>query len=170
MILWFGKKKNKDEALQAGAEMESPDLSAEALAALHAADAEATRLAEEEAARKAEEQAEIERKVAEANRAWEERQKREAAEAEAEAARLAQEAEAREAARQKAEAEAEAARQRAEADAAARSQADISSRSSLIDSLTLIDCAIESLAFAAAREMRSNPRLYPPVLSCWQIT
>ena len=58
----------------------------------------------------------------------------------------------------------------AEADAAARSQADISSRSSLIDSLTLIDCAIESLALAAAREMRANPRLCPQVLSCWQIT
>ena len=33
MILWFGKKKKKDEALQAGAEMEAPELSAEELAA-----------------------------------------------------------------------------------------------------------------------------------------
>ena len=71
MILWFGKKKKKEEALQAGAEMEAPELSADELAAKQAEDAEAARLAEEEAARKAEEQAEIERKVAQANRAWE---------------------------------------------------------------------------------------------------
>ncbi|MEO0451297.1 MAG: signal recognition particle-docking protein FtsY [Pseudomonadota bacterium] len=123
MILWFGKKKKKEEALQAGAEMEAPELSAEDLAAQHAAEAEAARLADEEAARKAAEQAEIERKVAEANRAWEERQKREAAEAEAEAKRLAEEAKARETARLKAEQEAEAARQRAQADAAAAEEA-----------------------------------------------
>lgn len=129
MILWFGKKKKKDEALQAGAEMEAPELSAEELAAKKAADEEAARLAEEEAARKAAEQEEIERKVAEANRAWEERQKREAAEAEQEAARLAQEAADREAARKRAEEEAEQARRKAEADAraaeeAARAQAE----------------------------------------------
>ncbi len=82
MILWFGKKKKKDELLEAGAEMQAPELSAEELVAQQAAEAEAARLAEEEAARLAAEQAEIERKVAEANQAWEERQKREAAEAE----------------------------------------------------------------------------------------
>jgi len=129
MILWFGKKKKKEDALKAGAEMEAPELSAEELAAQKAADAEAARLAEEEAARKAAEQEEIERKVAEANRAWEERQKREAAEAEQEAARLAQEAADREAARLKAQQDAERARQQAEAEAkaaeeAARAQAE----------------------------------------------
>lgn len=129
MILWFSKKKKKEEALQAGAEMEAPELSAEELAAQKAAEEEAARLAEEEAARKAAEQEEIERKVAEANRAWEERQKRAAAEAEQEAARLAQEAADREAARRKAEEEAEQARLKAEADAkaaeeAARAQAE----------------------------------------------
>lgn len=129
MILWFGKKKKKDEALQAGAEMEAPELSAEELAAKHAAEAEAVRVAEEEAARKAEEQAEIERKVADANRAWEERQQREAAEAESNAARLADEAREREAARLRAEQDAEQARLKAEAEAkaaeeAARAQAE----------------------------------------------
>lgn len=129
MILWFGKKKKKEEALKAGAEMEAPELSAEELAAQKAAEEEAARLAKEEAARKAAEQEEIERKVAEANRAWEERQKREAAEAEQEAARLAQEAADREAARKRAEEEAEQARLKAEADAkaaeeAARAQAE----------------------------------------------
>lgn len=123
MILWFGNKKKKQDAQQAGAEMDAPELSAEELEAKQAAEAEAARLAEEEAARKAAEQAEIERKVAEANRAWEERQQREAAEAEAEAARLAQEAEEREAARLKAEQEAHAARERAKADAAAAEEA-----------------------------------------------
>lgn len=129
MILWFGKKKKKEEALQAGAEMEAPELSAEELAAKQAAEAEAVRVAEEEAARKAEEQAEIERKVADANRAWEERQQREAAEAESNAARLADEAREREAARLRAEQEAERARLKAEAEAkaaeeAARAQAE----------------------------------------------
>ena len=123
MILWFGKKKKKEEALNAGAEMEAPELSAEELAAKQAADAEAARLAEEEAARKAAEQAEIERKVAEANRAWEERQKREAAEAEAQASALAQEARDRETARLRAEEEAEQARQKAETEAEAARQA-----------------------------------------------
>ena len=99
MILWFGKKKKKEEALQVGAEMEAPELSAEELATQQAAEAETARLAELDAARKAEEQAEIERKVAEANRAWEERQQREATEAESEADRLSEEAAAREAAR-----------------------------------------------------------------------
>ncbi|MEM8615474.1 MAG: signal recognition particle-docking protein FtsY [Pseudomonadota bacterium] len=119
MILWFGKKKKKDEALAAGAEIEAPELSAEELSAKQAEEAEAARLAEEEAKRKAEEQAEIERKVAEANRAWEERQKREAAEAEAEAARLAKEAELAEIAQRDAKARAEEARQKAAEDAAA---------------------------------------------------
>ncbi len=123
MILWFGKKKKKEEALKAGAEMEAPQLSAEELATQKAAEEEAARLAEEEAARKAAEQAEIERKVAEANRAWEERQKREAAEAEAKAAQLAQEAQDREAAWQRAEAEAEAARLKAEEEARAAEEA-----------------------------------------------
>ncbi|MEC7290442.1 MAG: signal recognition particle-docking protein FtsY [Pseudomonadota bacterium] len=124
MILWFGKKKKKEEALKAGAEMEAPELSAEDLAAKQAEEAEAARLAEEEAARKAAEQEEIERKVAEANRAWEERQKREAAEAEQEAARLAQEAADREAARRRAEADAEQARLQAEAEARAAAEAE----------------------------------------------
>ncbi len=129
MILWFGKKKKKEEALQAGAEMQAPELSAEELAAKQAEEAEVARLAEEEAARKAAEQAEIQRKVAEANQAWEDRQKREAAEAEQETARLAQAAKEREAARLIAEEDAEQARKQAEADAraaeeAARAQAE----------------------------------------------
>lgn len=133
MILWFGKKKNKQEALQAGAEMEAPELSAEELAARQAAESEASRQAEQDAARKAEEQAEIERKVAEANRAWEERQQREVAGAESEAARLAEEAAARESARLQAERDAESARVKAEAEAkaahdAARAQAEAEQR------------------------------------------
>ena len=129
MILWFGKKKKKEEALQAGAAMEAPELSAEELSAQKAAEAETARLAEEETKRRAEEQAEIERKVAEANRAWEERQQREAAEAKQDTAHLAQEAAEREAARVKAEEDAERARKQAEADAraaeaAARAQAE----------------------------------------------
>lgn len=123
MILWFGKKKKKDEALQAGAEMEAPELSAEELAAQKAAEEEAARAAEEEAQRKAAEQAEIERKVAEANQAWEDRQKREAADAEARAANLAKEARQREEARLRAEQEAEQARLKAEADAKAAQEA-----------------------------------------------
>lgn len=91
MILWFGKKKKKDELQEAGAAMPEPELSAEELAAQKAAEEEeARRKAEEEAAeaeRKAVEQAKIDAAIAEANRAWEERQKREAAEAEDEAAR-----------------------------------------------------------------------------------
>jgi len=129
MILWFGKKKNKQEALQAGAEMEAPELSAEELAIQKAAEEEAANLAEQEADRKAEEQAEIERKVAEANRAWEERQQREAAQAASEASRLEAEAEARETARLQAERDADAARLKAQqeakaAEAAAQAQAD----------------------------------------------
>lgn len=129
MILWFGKKKNKEDALKAGAEMEAPELSAEELAAQKAAEEEAAREVEQEAAHKAAEQEEIERKVAEANRAWEERQQREAAEAEQEAARLAQESLDREAERLKAEQDAERARLKAEAEAkaaeeAARAQAE----------------------------------------------
>ena len=56
MILWFGKKKKEEELKEAGAAMESPELSADELAAREA-----------EAARKIAEQEEIERKVAEAN-------------------------------------------------------------------------------------------------------
>lgn len=123
MILWFGKKKKKDEALQAGAEMEAPELSTEELAAQKAAEEEAARAAEEEAQRKAAEQAEIERKVAEANQAWEDRQKREAADAEARTANLAEEARQREAARVQAEQQAEQARLKAEADAKAAQEA-----------------------------------------------
>ena len=72
MILWFGKKKKLDEAKAAGAAMPAPELSAEELAAQDAA---------------AREKAEIEAKVAEANRAWEERQRREAQDAADEAVR-----------------------------------------------------------------------------------
>lgn len=123
MILWFGKKNKKDELVQAGAEMETPELSAEEIAAKEATEAEAARLAEEEAARLAAEKAEIERKVAEANRAWEERQQREAAEAEAEAARLAKQAAVAEAAEAEAARAAEQARLQAEADAKAAKEA-----------------------------------------------
>ena len=56
MILWFGKKKKLDEAKAAGAAMVQPELSAEEIAVQAAA---------------AREKAEIEAKVAEANRAWE---------------------------------------------------------------------------------------------------
>ena len=91
MILWFGKKKKKDELEDAGAQMREPELSAEELAAKEAAEkAEAERKAAEEAAeaeRKAAEQAKIDAAIAEANKAWEERQKRDAVEAEDEAAR-----------------------------------------------------------------------------------
>jgi fused signal recognition particle receptor len=80
MILWFGKKKKKDEMAAAGAAMETPELSAEELAAKEAAEAEAAKAAAEKE--------EIERIVAEANKAWEERQVREAQEAAAEAERL----------------------------------------------------------------------------------
>jgi len=72
MILWFGKKKKLGEVKAAGAAMPAPELSAQELAAAEAAAAE---------------KAEIERKVAEANRAWEERQKQIAQEAEDDAAR-----------------------------------------------------------------------------------
>lgn len=91
MILWFGKKKKKEELEDAGAQMREPELSAEEIAEKEAAEkAEADRKAAEEAAeaeRKAAEQARIDAAIAEANKAWEERQKREAAEAEDEAAR-----------------------------------------------------------------------------------
>ena len=91
MILWFGKKKKKEELEDAGAQMREPELSAEEIAEKEAAEkAEADRKAAEEAAeaeRKAAEQAKIDAAIAEANKAWEERQKREAAEAEDEAAR-----------------------------------------------------------------------------------
>jgi fused signal recognition particle receptor len=80
MILWFGKKKKADELKAAGAAMQAPELSAEELAAKEAAEAEAAKAAAEKE--------EIERIVAEANKAWEERQAREAQEAAAEAARL----------------------------------------------------------------------------------
>ncbi len=119
MILWFGKKKQKDELIEAGAQMPEPELSAEELAAKQAEEEAAAKAAEAEAARLAEEKAEIERKIAEANKAWEERQQREAAEAEAEAQRLAEEAARAKAAREEAARKAEAARQQAAADEAA---------------------------------------------------
>lgn len=72
MILWFGKKKKLEEAKAAGAAMAQPELSAEEIAVQEAA---------------ARQKAEIEAKVAEANRAWEERQRREAREAQDEAVR-----------------------------------------------------------------------------------
>ena len=117
MILWFGKKKKKQELEEAGAEMKAPELTAEELAAKEAAE-------KAEAERKAAEQAEIERKVAEANRAWEERQQRERDEAEAEAKRLEGEARKAEAAREAARQAAEEARRKAEADEAARVAAE----------------------------------------------
>ena len=124
MILWFGKKKKKEELQEVGAAMPEPQLSAEELAAKEAAEkAEAERQAAE-AERKAAEQAEIERKVAEANRAWEERQKREREEAAAEALRLEEEARRAEAAREDARKAAELARQKAEEDEAARAEAE----------------------------------------------
>lgn len=104
MILWFGKKQKADEMKAAGAEMDAPELSAEELAAKEA-----------DAARKAAEQEEIERKVSEANRAWEERQAREAKEAETEEARAKAEAELK-----LLEERREAERLRAEREAAAR--------------------------------------------------
>ncbi len=117
MILWFGKKKKKQELQDAGAAMPEPELSAEEIAAKEAAE-------KAEAERKAAEQAEIERKVAEANRAWEERQKREREEAAAEAARLEEEARRAEEAREAARKAAEAARQKAAEDEAARQDAE----------------------------------------------
>ncbi|AXE65983.1 signal recognition particle-docking protein FtsY [Hyphomonas sp. CACIAM 19H1] len=107
MILWFGKKKKLEEAKAAGEAMKAPELTAEEITAQEAA---------------AREKEEIERKVAEANRAWEERQRREAQEAEDEAVRAKAAAELklleerREHERLRAEA-AEAARLAAEAEA-----------------------------------------------------
>ncbi|MDG1826181.1 MAG: signal recognition particle-docking protein FtsY [Henriciella sp.] len=157
MILWFGKKKQKEEALKAGAEMEAPELSAEELAAKQAVDAEAARIAEEEAAKAAAEKAEIERKVAEANAAWEERQKREAAEAENEGARLAQEAKRAEEAQLEAERQAEATRLQAEADAkaaeeAARAQAEAERLATEAEAKAAADAAEAERAAAARAE------------------
>lgn len=104
MILWFGKKKKLEEAKAAGADMPVPELSAEELAGL------------EKAAR---EKAEIELRVAEANRAWEERQRRIAQEAEDEAARARAAAELR-----RLEERREHERLREEAAAAARAAAE----------------------------------------------
>lgn len=104
MILWFGKKKKLDDAKAAGAAMVQPELSAEEIAAQAAA---------------AREKAEIEAKVAEANRAWEERQKREAQEAEDEAVRAKAAAELK-----LLEERREHARLREEAEAAARAAAE----------------------------------------------
>lgn len=112
MILWFGKKKDKDEAKAAGAAMESPELSVDELAAQKAADDAA-----------AAEAARIQQNIDAANKAWEERQQREAAEAEADAEKLANEAARAEAARQEAEKRAAEARALAEADAAAQEAA-----------------------------------------------
>ncbi|MEZ5998556.1 MAG: signal recognition particle-docking protein FtsY [Hyphomonas sp.] len=100
MILWFGKKQKAEELKAAGAAMPAPELSAEELAAKEA---------------EAAEKAEIERKVAEANQAWEQRQAREAAEAATEAERAKAEAELKLLADRR-----EAERQRAEREAAAR--------------------------------------------------
>ena len=104
MILWFGKKKKLDEAKAAGAAMPAPELSAEELAAQDAA---------------AREKAEIEAKVAEANRAWEERQRREAQDAADEAVRAKAAAELK-----LLEERREHERLRAEAEAAARAAAE----------------------------------------------
>ena len=117
MILWFGKKKKKEELKEAGAAMPEPQLSPEELAEKEAAE-------KAEAQRKAAEQAEIERKVAEANRAWEERQKREREEAETESRRLSEEASRAEAAREAARKAADEARKRAAEDEAARLAAE----------------------------------------------
>lgn len=114
MILWFGKKKKQQELKDAGATMDAPELSADELAARDA-----------DAAQKAAEQEEIERKVAEANKAWEERQAREAASAAEEAARLEEEARKAEEARAAAQAradEAEAQRLAEEADRARKAK------------------------------------------------
>jgi len=114
MILWFGKKKKQQELKDAGAAMDAPELSADELAARDA-----------DAAQKAAEQEEIERKVAEANKAWEERQAREAASAAEEAARLEEEARKAEEARAAAQAradEAEAQRLAEEADRARKAK------------------------------------------------
>ena len=114
MILWFGKKKKEEELKEAGAAMESPELSEDELAAQEA-----------EAARKIAEQEEIERKVAEANKAWEERQAREAEAAAAEAKRLDEEARKAEEARAAAQAradDAEAARLAEEAERARKAK------------------------------------------------
>ncbi len=113
MILWFGKKKDKDEAKAVGAAMESPELSADELAAKQAAEAEATA-----------EGARIQANIDAANKAWEERQQREASEGAVEAERLAVEAERVEAARQDAETKAIEARANAEANAAAQEAAE----------------------------------------------
>jgi len=97
MILWFGKKKKQDEAKVAGAAMDAPELSADEIAARDA-----------EIAAKEAEKAEIERVVAEANQAWEDRQSREASEAAAESDRLEKEARKADAARAEALARADA--------------------------------------------------------------
>ncbi|MEH6693473.1 MAG: signal recognition particle-docking protein FtsY [Hyphomonas sp.] len=97
MILWFGKKKKQDEAKVAGAAMDAPELSADEIAARDA-----------EIAAKEAEKAEIERVVAEANQAWEDRQSREASEAAAESDRLEEEARKADAARAEALARADA--------------------------------------------------------------
>ena len=108
MILWFGKKKAREDAIAAGAEMAEPQLTADELA---------VKEAEEKAAaiEKAREQAEIDRKIAEAAKAWEERQKREAETAEDDAAREKAAAEL-----QRLEERREAERLKAEAEEAAR--------------------------------------------------
>lgn len=124
MILWFGNKKKKQKALEEGAKMEEPLLSAEELAAKKAEEEEAARKAAEEAERKAAEQALIDQKVREAAIAWEERQKREQAEAEAAAAEKQAELESAEAAKQEAARLAEEQRLAAEAEAEAMRQAE----------------------------------------------
>jgi len=157
MILWFGKKKKKDELLEAGAEMQAPQLSAEDLAAQQAAEAEAARLAEEEAVRLAAEKAEIEAKIAEANKAWEERQQREAAEAENQAKQLAEDTARAEAAKAEAARLAEVARVQAEADAkaaeaAAQAQAEAERRAIEAEAKAAADVAEAQKAAAARAE------------------
>lgn len=157
MILWFGKKKKKDELLEAGAEMQAPQLSAEDLAAQQAAEAEAARLAEEEAVRLAAEKAEIEAKIAEANKAWEERQQREAAEAENQAKQLAEDTARAEAAKADAARLAEVARVQAEADAkaaeaAAQAQAEAERRAIEAEAKAAADVAEAQKAAAARAE------------------
>ncbi len=145
MILWFGKKKKAEEMKAAGAAMDAPELSAEELAAQEA-----------EAARLAAEKEEIERKVAEANRAWEERQAREAAEADAEAKRLEEEARKAEEARAAAQAradEAEARRLAEEADAARKAQVEReAARAKAAAELKLLEDRREAERLRAERE------------------
>tara|TARA_R110000787_G_scaffold4109_3_gene15978 strand:+ start:1153 stop:2541 length:1389 start_codon:yes stop_codon:yes gene_type:complete len=152
MILWFGKKQKQDEAKAAGAAMAEPGLSADEIAARDA-----------EIAAKAAEKAEIERVVAEANKAWEDRQAREAAEAESEAARLDEEARKADAARAEALAradEAEAKRLEAEAEAArlAREERE-AARAKAAAELKLLEDRREAVRLREEREAAARAAL-----------